>query len=290
MNSDELRQYLRPRAGGPLPKDRRLDHAAVADFPLRYRRAYQRVERGILHACMAEGAATKWQALALKVANCTPRRPCREAAICWWCKARMGLAEAEAMIDHFPASARRKTISVITIILAVVPLDEVDETRSLVKAFPRYWRRLCRAWPNCRWRGRMELDLLTGHPRQELGLYARKTLLALDYHPEESGPSIGIHAHVVLHHPGISRSRVAGSLSMIYPAFRQVMVTGTRETQELLEALARCGSYAVKARPPSFALAGRGSRTCRPRHPRTILTHVDLHRRFHPDDLLVEGG
>lgn len=291
MDHDELRQRLRPRSGGPLPKDALIDDAKVRDFPRSYRQGYRRIERNSLQALMAS-SRSRHHTLAIKVANCSPSQPCGEAVLCWWCKVKTGLAEAEAMNSTFNIAIRRHRISAITIILAVIDLEDHQALKQHIRNFHRYWRVICEGWPGCRWRGRFELDLLTGHPDQELGTYVKKTLKGLGYARQHDSYEdfVLLHTHIVLAHPGVGRRKVVDRLSAAYPLPRQVNVTSLRGEQTMEEALSRFGGYMVKFRPPSFALAGRGSRTCRPRHPHVILDYIQLQRRFSGDDLLIHDA
>lgn len=290
MDFDEIRQALRPRARPrrPFPKDRWFDHPSVKAFPKRFRRAYQRIERAGLHALVAKGASERSNELAVKVASCIPNHPCGETALCWWCKVRLSLQEAETVTDLF-ADVEYDDISAVTVILGAIPAGELRAVRQSIRSFKRDWRALCQSWPNSRWWGRVELDLLTGHPKQACGTYVRRTLKALGYSSTDEESHVSVHAHLVLAHPSQARTSVRARLSMLYRAPRQIEVKSLRDTQVKEEALARYACYMLKARPPGFALAGRGSRTCRPRYPAAIRDYIRLQRRFTSDELLIEG-
>ncbi|MGE5545331.1 MAG: hypothetical protein ACM33T_00410 [Solirubrobacterales bacterium] len=288
MNLDQLRQRLRPRSGGPLPKDALIDKPDVRDFPWKYRECYRRIERNHLHALMTSDRR-RHHALALKVANCTPKQPCGEVVICWRCKVKAGLAEADVMTQAFMAVPRRR-ISAITIILAVIDQEDIAELRQQIKVFLSQWKAVCERWPGCHWRGRFELDSLTGHPDQKVGRYVQETLKGLGYTPQRDDyGSLLLHTHILLAHPGVPRKRVGDSLGVVYPHSRQVKVTPLRKTQTVDEALSRFATYMFKLKPPFFALAGRGSRTCRPRHSDVLMDYIRLQRRFSGSDLLIHG-
>jgi len=288
MDANELRQQLRPRAGGPLPKDDHIKHPLVKAYPWGYRQWYRRIERSSLQALMGSARSRDHQ-LALKVANCSPTQQCGEVTLCWWCKVRASLTEGEAIVQFFETKIKRDRFSAVTIILACIPYEERHTLRTRLRQIRKRLEWAFRLWPRSQWYGRFELDLLTGHRNQELGSYAEKTLKDMGYAPQSAPECVLVHAHLVIYHPRISRDAVRSDLHHWYSACRQVKVTSLRDEQTTEEALTRFGSYIVKFKPPTFALYGRGSRTFRPRHPDVVRQYVRLQRRVRHENLLIQG-
>lgn len=285
MTLDELVQSQRPRVGWLLPKYDLIYDPRLGGYPRNFLFLQVRIERNGVQAYVQEGSGK----LALTVANCTPEAPCGEVVLCYWCKVMAALDEVQAMLEMVGSRRRRKFISSVTIVLGVVPMDEWKRVKPLVDTFRQDWSRICARWPGSRWRGWVELDLLTGHKDEDLGIYVHKTLTGLGWDPTDPQDYVAVHAHVILCHPRFSRDGVAGDLADIYPLTRQVHVKSVFKDQEVEEGVARFTTYMRKFRPPIFALAGRGSRTCRPRHPGVIRDYIRLQRRFRGNELLIKG-
>lgn len=286
MTLDELVQSLRVRVGWLLPKYGLIDDPRLGGYPRNFLFRQVRIERNGVHAYVQEGSGK----LALTVANCTPEAPCGEVVLCYWCKVLAALHEVKAMLRMVGPRTHRKYISNVTVILGVVPMDEWKRVRLLVDAFRKDWSRVCAKWPGSRWRGWVELDLLTGHKNEDLGIYVHKTLTELGWDPTDPQDYVAVHAHLILCHPRCGRAGVAGHLAGIYPLTRQVHVKSVFKDQEVEEGVTRFTTYMRKFCPPKFALAGRGSRTCRPRHPGVIRSYIRLQKRFGGDALLIKGS
>jgi hypothetical protein len=286
MTLDELVQSQRVRVGWLLPKYALIDDPRLSSYPRNFLFRQVRIERNGIHAYVNEGSGK----LALTVANCTPEAPCGEVVLCYWCKVLAALDEVEAMLRMVGSRARRKSISNVTVILGVVPMDEWKRVQALLAAFRKDWSRICAKWLGSRWRGWVELDLLTGHKDEDLGIYAYKTLTELGWDPTDPQDYVAVHAHLIMCHPRYSRADVAGHLASIYPLTRQVHVKSVFKDQTVEEGVTRFTTYMRKFRPPEFALAGRGSRTCRPRHPGVIRDYIRLQHRFRGNELLIKGS
>lgn len=287
MTLDELRAILRPRGGTTPPKGRFIDQPVLYKYPRGLRQYHFRIEWSVSHALLGS-SRPRYHDLALTVANCTPKAPCGEEIICFYCKVLAGLAEAEAMTERIGERLNRSLVSAVTIILAVVPTDEPERLKRIVRDFPDQFAKICERWPGSRWHGRLELDLLPSHRTEDLGAYARKTLKAMGWQDDQDW--VLVHLHLVLRHPRVARRDVAGAFSGLYPHFRQVQVKPLKSNQTDEVALSRFALYMRKYVPPIFALSGRKSSTRRPRHPDVIRDYIRLQRRFRKKRLLVSGS
>jgi hypothetical protein len=250
----------RLKTGAALDKDALIKSHRwrLPDNP--HRNRDRRIERAVLQALIGPETSPAERQQALDQANCTLQTPCRRLT-CWLCKHREWLRLRRQLGDIVGTEVPPESISWVTIIIDICePTPKV--LRQWAKRF-RFWAELAAQGWGVAWFGRFEADLLLD-PRRNTTNFKLKTLRELGLDPDDPGPIVVFHVHLIAYHPNLHRASLAYHLKRCIPGTRRTQARPLSREQAQTEALDHLTRYMVKSRPPEDALFGAGSTLCRP--------------------------
>jgi hypothetical protein len=262
----------RLKIGKAFNKDGLIDsqRRRLPDNP--HRKRDRRIERAVLQALVGPGSSADERQQALDQANCMLAAPCGRLT-CWLCKHRAWLRLRRRFGDMVPTDVPDETLSWVTIIIDVCK-PTPKALRRWVRQF-RGWARLAAKGWGVAWFGRFEADLLLD-PRRNTTSFKRKTLHERGLDPDDPGPIVVFHVHLIAYHPNRSRASLAFHLKQCIPGTRRTQARPLSLQQAQSEALDHLTRYMVKSLPPEDALFGAGSKLCRPANPKALRLYNKL--------------